>query len=237
MSMTRLQFEYAVQNALDGTGLDTIVSTTSSTPRFGTSQVQAVGDNVFAEEWGNILDANQTYRFNSVSTTTDSAGCVAITSLTTGSGDTAKNFYRVLSGPTDGNALYRETDYRNVPIATLSNYQAPWDYLYYLAGANFQMLPVASGTALTWGVSWTPTVISGLAADASVIDFPSGYEYLLVWQSAGKLLAGKGGKSDQAQVLFTLAETARKNLLAGVGRLTTRPNFLMFQDLAMHWGG
>lgn len=239
-TLTRLQFLYAVQNALDSTGTDTITTTTSTTPRFSADAVKAIGGNVFDEEWAGILDQNQVYRFNAITgLTTDSSGRIATSGLTTGSGDTAKNFYRVLSGFSDGNVLYRETDYRNVPLATVTNYNAPWDYLFYLAGSDyFQLLPVASGTTIQTWVSWTPTSIPDLSADASVIDFPAGSEYLLVWQTAAKLLAGKGGsEAGAAQVLFGLADDARKSMLAGVGRLTTRPNFMLFQDTAGSWGG
>lgn len=237
MSMTLTQFYSAVQNYLDATGVDANAAATVSTPRWDSTTIMAVGANVFQEEWANILDTNQTYRFNSVTTTTDANGQVAVSALTTGSADTKKYFYRVLSGPSDGTVLYRQTDFRNVPIATLTNYQAPWDYLYYLAGQNWQMLPIASGLSLTWFVSWTPTNLDALASGASVIDFPAGCEYILVWMTAGKLLLKGGAESAAAQALFALADDSRKNMLGGIGRLTTRPDFMMFADTAGNWGG
>lgn len=236
MSMTQAQFWAAVQNYLDSTGTDASSAATIDSLRWDHTTISAVGDNVFGEEWSNILDTNQVYRFQNITNlTTDSNGQIALTSLTTGSGDTAKNFYRVLSGFSDGTVLYRQTDYRNVPLGTVTNYQSPWDYLFYLAGQNFQFLPVASGTVLQTWVSWTPTTISALATSSSVIDFPS--PYVLVWQTAGKLLLKGGAQSGAAQTMFQLAEDARQNMLGSIARLTTRPDFLQFTDTAANWGG
>lgn len=235
MSMTRAEFQAAVQNYLDSTGTDASAAATVSTPRWDSTTISAVGDNVFNEEWSNILDTNQTYRFASVSVTTDSNGAVAISSLTTGSGDAVQNFYRILSGFTDGTILYRETDYRSVPLGTTTNYQNPWDYLYYLAGQNFQLLPVQASVALTTWVSWYPTTISALSADNVAIDFPQ--PYLLVWQTAAKLMMKGGSETDASRALSGLADEARKNMLGSIGRLTTRPSFLMFGDSASNWGG
>lgn len=236
--MNRTQFYTAVQNYLDSTGADANASSTTSTPRWNSATILAVGSIVFQEEWSNILDQNQAYRLNTVSVTTDSSGRIAISDLSTGSADAKKNFYRVLSGPTDGLVLYRETDFRNVPLGTSANYQAPWDYLYYLAGSDyFQLLPVASGTALTVVVNWTPQTLSALSGDSVAMDFPSGSEYVIVWETAGRLLLKGGSEAEAANALFALAAQARKNMMGQIARLTTRPSSLMFSDLAAHWGG
>lgn len=237
MALTLTQFYYAVQNYLDSTGVDANLAATTTSPRWDLLTIKAVGSQVFAEEWSNILDTNPYYRFNEVSATTNSSGQVTVASLTTGSADTVKNFARVLSGFSDGVVLYRETDYRNVPLATTTSYQAPWDYLYYLAGSNFQLLPVTASLAVTCWVSWTPCNLNALASGASTIDFPTDHEYLLVWATAAKLLLKGGAESGAAQTLLGLADDARKSMLGSVGRLTTRPSFLMFQDTAASWGG
>ena len=238
MTITRTQFQEMVQNAIDSTGMDAVAGSTVSTPRWGTATVNAVGGNVMNEEWSGILNQNPYYRFATITTTTDANGCVAISALTTGSADAKQNFYRVLSGFTDGTYLYKEVDFRNVPMATITNYQNPWDYLYYLAGSNFQLLPVASGTAITTFVNWTPPRVDQLSGDSVALDFPDGAEMILVWQPAAKLLAGKGGaEAAGAQVLTALADDARKNLYGSIARLTTRPSYLLMPDLAQSWGG
>ena len=237
MTITRTQFQEMVQNAIDSTGVDAVAGATVDSPRWNHVTVNAVGGNVMAEEWSGILNQNPYFQFNQISTTTDANGCVAIANLTTGSGDSKQNFYRVLNGFTDGTYLYKEVDFRNVPMATITNYQNPWDYLYYLAGANFQLLPVSSGIAITTFVNWTPPRVDQLSGDSVPLDFPDGSEMILVWQTAAKLLAGKGGaEAAGAQVLTALADDARKNLYGSVARLTTRPSFMLFQDTAMNWG-
>lgn len=236
-ALTRTTFYEAVINYLDATGVDANLAATTTTPRWDKSTILAVGDNVMSEEWSGILDQNQAYRVNTVSVTTASDGTVAVASLTTGSGDTQKVFYRILSGFTDGTVLYRETDFRNVPLGSSTNYQTPYEYLYYLMGANWQLLPVASGTALSVVVSYTPPSMGNLATDASTIDFPAGAEYILVWRTAAKLLLKGGTQTGPAAALDALADDARKNMYGQIGRLTTRPNSLMFQDLAQNWNG
>lgn len=236
MTITRTQFQEMVQNALDSTGVDAVSNATVDSARWNHVTVNAVGGNVCQEEWSGILNQNPYYRFASVSLTTDSNGCVSVANLSTGSGDTKQNLYRLFA-LTDGTYLYRQTDFINVPMATTTNYQTPWDYLFYLAGANFQILPVASGTAITAYVNWTPPRVDQLSADSVNIDFPDGAEHILVWQTAAKLLAGKGGaEAAAAAVLTALADDARKNLYGSIARLTTRPTFMGFLDIAANWG-
>lgn len=238
MTITRTQFQEMVQNAIDSTGVDAVAGATVDAPRWNHVTINAVGGNVMQEEWSGILNQTPYYRFATINTTTDANGCIAISNLTTGSGDTKQTFYRVLSGFTDGTYLYREVDFRNVPMATITNYQNPWDYLYYLAGSNFQLLPVSSGTAITTYVNWTPPRVDQLSGDGVSLDFPDGAEMILVWQTAAKLLAGKGGaEAAGAAVLSALADDARKNLYGSIARQTTRPSYALYPDTAMMWGG
>lgn len=209
-----------------------------SSTRWGDTLITTVGGVVMQNEWSGILNQNQYYRYNNVSVTTDSSGRIPIANLSTGTGDTKKNFYRVLSGPTDGQIVWKETDFRYVPTGTSTNYQNPYEYLYYLAGSDFfQLLPVASGTALTVPVNWTPPTISQLAGVGSVIDFPAGYEYLLAWVTAATLLLKGGAESQAATDLFSLADDARKNMLGDIARLTTRPTSALFNDSPAAWAG
>lgn len=228
MSFTRTQFIAAVRTVMDA----------ASSARWSDTDITAIGGLTFNNEWSVILNTNPYYRTNNVQNlTTDSNGEIAISSLTTGSGDTQKTFYRILSGFTDGTVLYREVDFRNVPLGTSTNYQSPWDYLYYLDGSNFQLLPVtASLSGLSVMVNWRPVQIDALAADSSTIDFPSGYEWLLAYQTGAVLLAKGGAETQATSDLMALAEEFRKSMLGYIGRLTTRPSSVQFQDLAMHWG-
>lgn len=230
MSMTRLDFQNNVLSFMDADG-------SGVTGRWTPALILSVAGIVHNTEWSAILNANQYYNFATVSVTTDSSGRVAISSLSTGSGDSAHTFYRILTGPTDGNILWRETDLRYVPLGTQTNYQNPYEYLYYLTGSYFQLLPVQSGLALTVDVNWTPTSIADLASDSSTLNFPAGNEWLLVWVTAATLLTKGGAESQAASDLFSLADGARKSMLGDIGRRTTRPNSALFSDSPQAWGG
>lgn len=192
-------------------------------------------------EWSDILNQNQYYRFGTRSVVTDSSGRIAIADLNSGSADSAEYFYRVLVGPTDGNILWRETDFRYVPLGTQSNYQNPYEHLYYLAGDYFQLLPVASGSALTVAVNHTPPRVDQLSDTSNTstvaVPFPSGYEMVLVWVTAATLLMKGAAESSAARDLFSLADDARRNMLGDIARRTTRPTYALFQDDPSAWGG
>lgn len=188
-------------------------------------------------EWTGILNQNPYYRFANRSVTTDSSGRIAISDLSSGTGDSREYFYRMLVGPTDGNVLWRETDLRSVPLGTQSSAQSPSEYLFYLAGDYFQLLPVASGTALTVAVNHVPPTIAQLAGEDSTVVFPTSYEYVAVWTTAGTLFMKGGAETGAAADLFALASDARRRMLADIGRRTTRPSFALFSDSPAAWGG
>lgn len=237
MTFTRTQFQESVQNWLDSTGADAVAGAVTSVPRWGTAVINSVGGMVHAQEWTKLLNQNRTYSFASVAVTTDANGAVSIASLSTGSADTKQNFFRLLSGFTDGNYLWRETDYDRVPLGTIQNYQSPWDYVYYLAGSNFQLLPVMASLSLTAFVNWTPPRIDQLSGDSVAINFPDGYENILSLQTAGYLLNKGGNEAGAANVLFAQADDMRTAMYAYLARLTTRPSSLAFSDLAVNWMG
>lgn len=227
MSMTRLEFQNNVTNFMDA----------ETSVRWSTALILSVAGIVCQNEWSDILNQNQYYTFGTRSVTTAAGGTVAISDLNAGSGDAAQYFYRVLVGFTDGSVLWKETDFRYVPLGTQQNYQNPYEYLYYLSGNYFQLLPVATGTVLTVQVNYTPPTIAQLAGDDSVVQFVAGYEWILVWVTAATLLLKGGTESQAASDLMTLADGARKNMLGDIGRRTTRPNFALYQDSASAWAG
>lgn len=227
MAMTRDQFVENVRQFMDA----------ESSQRWSDAFIISVGGIVSQNEWSDILNQNQYYRFGQRSVTTDSEGRVAIADLTTGSGDSTEYFYRVLVGFSDGNVLWTETDFRNVPLGTTTNYTNPYSLLYYLAGDYFQLLPVASGTQLTVAVNHTPPSIAQLADGNSTIVYPTGYEFIPVWVTAATLLLKGAAESQAASDLLSLADSARKNMLGDIARRTTRPSSALFVDSAGAWGG
>jgi len=153
------------------------------------------------------------------------------------SGDTAEYFYRVIGGFTDGSQLWTEVDAAELPVPYLSGAVAPIAPCFVQTGDAFQLLPVAQGTVLSVAVSHTPPTIVQLSGDLAQIQFPRGYEYILVWVTAATLLMKGGAESQAAADLMSLADGARKNMLGDIARRTTLPTFARFSDAAGAWAG
>ncbi len=232
MPVTQTQFLANVRSFMDA----------EQSTRWSDALILAVAGLVANDEWAHLLNANRFYNFATISVTTDSQGRIPLSQLSTGTGDTAQNFYRVLAGPTDGNILWRETDFDYVPLGAQTNYQNPYEYLYYIAGGDnttgfLQLLPVQAGLALTVGINWRPVTIDQLAGGGSNINFPAGYEWIPTWVTAATCLLKGGAEAGAAQVLYSLADDARKTMLGDLGRKTTRPTLARYQDSPAAWGG
>lgn len=187
-------------------------------------------------EWGSLLNANPYTRFNQLSPVTDANGQFTLDSLNSGSGDTKKYWYRLLA-LTDGTAVYRETQFVTVPLATTANYGQPYQRMYYLAGDNYQVLPVTSGLTLTATVNWTPPRPDQLASTLSAVDFPDGHESIL-WNLAGADLLTKGGAEvEAANALRAIAANQRKDMYQDLSRRSARPLFMGYGDTGADWGG
>jgi len=204
--------------------------------RWSDATIKLVLNNVFDGEWSNILNAAPYYRFAIRQTTTDANGQFAFTTLNSGSGDTEQNFYRIMS-VSDGNALYGQTRFQDVPLATTTNYLPTYPRLYYIAGQSVQVLPVAASLALYVGVNYKPTAISDLAGDASIIDYPDNSHLVLVWQAAALLLLKGGTEAAAAANLKAMADDDRKSLLDDIRRMTINPTLMAYPDQKYDWSG
>lgn len=226
--MTREAFISNVRSYMDAEGA----------PRWSNALITSVADIVLTNEWSDILNANRYYRFSLVSVTTDSDGRVPFADLSTGTGDDAQYFFRVLDeGFTDGNNIWTEVQFRDVPFATIINTQWNSSYAFYPAGEYFQMLPLMPSLALTAAVNYTPPVLSQLASDTSVVPYPDKYEWIPVWQTAATLLLKGGSQADSASLLAGLAKDARQNMLAHIARATTKPTSALYVDGPAEWNG
>lgn len=203
--------------------------------RWSPAVIVAAGGIVSTSEWSDIINQNRYYKFAQRTVTTDSQGRIALADLSSGAGDSAQYFYRLLPGLTDGNLLYSETTFANVPLAALQGSQSPFQYQYYYIGDYFQILPVQSGLILYAPVNWTPPSISQLAGPGSTIPFVTGYEQILVWMTAATLLMKGAAESQAASDLMSLSDGARKNMLGDLARRTTMPTFAIYPDTAAAW--
>ena len=198
-------------------------------------------DLAFWQEWANILNANNVYYSQSVTVTQDSNGQFAISALTTGSGDTQKNFYRILSlaQPQGGNQpqlFYRQTRYQDYPNPQ-PNQGTYLSGLWYRIGTQIQVMPVANGQTMSVQVNYRPPRVDQLATGASVVDFPDGYEMLLVHVAASYALTKGGSEVEAAQAIQAKADQIRSMMLLDLARQGTWPIVATAFDTPDQWGG
>lgn len=203
-----------------------------------TTDILPVLDNVFDTEWSNILSVAPYYRAAQRVVTTDTSGKFALSSLDSGSGDTAQRFYRVLA-ITDDNYIYDETRFQDVPLATTTNWALPyqWYRLYYLFGTTIQILPVASGVSLNVWVNYKPPVPSDLSGDAVTVDYPDNSHLILAQEAGARLLMKSGAESAGAAQLSAMADQNRQLMLLDLQRRTINPVRVMPVDDARDWAG
>lgn len=193
---------------------------------------------VFRDEWNGMLDTNPYYRFAKRTVTTDSTGLFAFSALNNGGGDSQQNAYKIMTLTDGANTVYRETDWRQVPLALSGTEDyLSYDRQYYLIGDSVQILPQTGNQSLQVGVNWTPTPIDELSNDLSTVDFPAGHENLLAMSAAALALSKGGAETQAAGDLLALAQKRREALYADVARKTGNPMFLQFPDHASVWGG
>ncbi|MEY4931839.1 MAG: hypothetical protein RLZZ403_159 [Pseudomonadota bacterium] len=226
MAISRAELVQLTREAMDAVNSD----------RWSNSLITSVLNVVYDDEWSNLLNASQYYTYGMRSVTTDSNGVVAFTSLNTGGGDAQQNFYRILS-VSDGNVLYAQTRFQDVPLATTTNYLPTYPRLYYIVGEQVQILPVASGTSLYVAVNYKPTSLSDLLSDASTINFPLGGEWIIANEAGARLLNKGGAESGAAQVLKREAAEMRMGLLDDIRRRTINPTMLAYPDQKYDWAG
>ncbi len=207
-----------------------------SSSRWSDATITTVLSSVYGDEWSNILNAQPYYTFAKRTVTTDSDGLVPFSSLSSGAGDSQQNFYRILS-VSDGNVLYTQTRFQDVPLATTTNYLPTYPRLFYTAGQNLQILPVSSGLTLYVYVNYKPTPFNQLTTNNSVIDFPDGGELVLANEAGAALLNKGGAESGAAQVLRNEATLSRTLMLDDLRRYTIQPTMMAYPDQKYEWGG
>jgi hypothetical protein len=203
--------------------------------RWSDSLIKTVLNSVFEAEWSNILNAAPYYKFATRTVTTDADGQFALSDLDLDSGDSSQYWYRIMS-VSDGNYLYQQTRFQDVPLATTTNYLPSHPRLYYIAGDNVQILPVASDVTMTIGINYKPQSISDLLSDSSsVVDFPRNSHLILVWEAAAQLLLKGGAETSAAVDLKALARQERESLLDDIRRRTINPTMMAYPDNKSDW--
>lgn len=188
------------------------------------------------QEWKRILDASAFYRVGRRTVTADADGYYAVADLSTGTGDNQQRLYKVI-GFTQGDIVYEQTSmeqYLLSPQDGLSNYP---QWLWFFEGDQIMSLPkTPAGTALIV-VNHIPTRFDQLADDASTVTWPDGYEQVLVWSAAAKLLQKGGVETGAAASLEMMANMAREDMLQDLLRRSLKPVAMKYNDSAIEWGG
>lgn len=226
MAVSRAQLVEYTREAMDAVGSD----------RWSDALIKSVLNVVYDDEWSNLLNASQYYTYGMRQVTTDSNGVVAFSSLNNGAGDSQQNMYRILS-VSDGNVLYAQTRFQDVPLATTTNYLPTYPRLYYIVGEQVQILPVSSGQSLYIAVNYKPTALQDLGSDASTITFPMGGEWIIANEAGARLLNKGGAESVAAQVLKREAAELRAGMLDDIRRRTINPTMLAYPDQKYDWAG
>lgn len=216
--------------------MDAVGPSGQASGRWSESLIKTVLNQVFDSEWDLLLDAAPYYTFAMRTVSTDSNGQVALSSLDSGTGDNQQNMRRILS-ISDGNILYSESRFQDVPLATTTNYLPTYPRIFYLAGDYIQILPVNSNLSLNIGVNYKPTAILDLASNSSTVNYPENNHLVLVYAAASQLLRKGGSESNQAQVLAKMADEERATVLDSLRRRTINPTRLAYPDTKWEWAG
>lgn len=232
MAFTRAQLRTRVLRRMDAVSSGRWDTTAGSS-----GEVDQVLGFIFDREWRRILNANPFYRTNRVQPTSDASGLYSISALSTGSGDTAKRFYRII-GVVINEAVYEEVTKKNYILGSSLNIGYR---VWYRDGDQIATLPVEQNKTLSgnegFHVNWIPTRIDNLAADDSNVDFPDGYEEILCLEAAAFLLAKGGAETDTTAAFRALAESLRQEMLADIQRFSIAPMRTQYPDSPYDWAG
>lgn len=196
-------------------------------------------------ELGKLLNANNQYYVNGtandLTVTQDENGQFNWSDFTTGTGDSVKTVYRVItlgqpSGGADGTSgpLY----YSWVPFIRYPNPQPSTSlpYVWTRIGSKVQILPAVDGQQLVAVVNYRPCRVEDLAADSSDVPFPDGYELLLPYLAGAAMLDKGGAEAGAANVLLANAEAIRSDMMLDLGRMSTQPVIAQSFDNPTDWG-
>lgn len=225
MTITRDELVLLTRQQADAVGSD----------RWDDPEILRMLNWVYDSEWGRILQAAPYYRFQTIPLTTDVNGRFTLASLNTGTGDAARLCFRVITLH-DGNVQYQEVRYQDVPLGTIGSFSPVYRKMFYLAGEEYQVLPVVS-TTLTAVVNYQPQSILGLASGSSIVVFPENNEYIVACETAARMLLKGGAESQAAADLMKLAANERLEMLDIIRRKSINPTRMAYPDNPADWAG
>ena len=190
-------------------------------------------DLVLRREWRNILNANRNYRIARRTHTPTSEGLIALSDLSSGTGDSAQVFYRVL-GLSRGSVVYKEIDQMDV-VVTASGHGEQWGYQSWCrAGDNLLVLPMNTDSVVEL-VNHHPPLPSNLVGGSSTVVYPVGYEQILTYEIAAMMLSKGGTETEASAQLKTFAEEWRRDMLEDIKRTSTNATQIAYSDSSGEW--
>jgi len=222
--------------------MDSVGSTRWNTTAGAAGEVDRALGTIHLKEFKRILNVNRHYRMNKIQPSTDANGHILVSALSTGSGDTKRNFYRILQ-LTINNYPYKEGTQEEWALGQAQGV-APRVYFRSDTGSapSFMALPVMasytfSGSGDFVWVNWYPTAVHDLSADGITVDFPDGYEDIIAYQAAARLLAKGGAETETTIALKGLAEEMRADMLQDLARDSAKAQRAIYEDTAAMSGG
>jgi hypothetical protein len=229
MSLTRAQLTTQTRNVMNAV----------SSGQWTDAEIQDWLGLAHWQEYANLLNAINTYTLQQVSVTQDVNGQFALSALSTGTGDTAKNFYRILAlaQPATSSGVY-QFFYQQTKFQMYPNPQpnTAMPYVWYRFGSYIQVLPVQQGIGLTVSVNYRPPRVNQLSTDSIAVDFPDGYEPILSWRAAALALRKGGSEVPAANEMDRMADEMRALMLMDLGRTGTQPTIAGALDDISDWG-
>lgn len=229
MSLTKAQLRTKVLEAMDATGFAWRWDTEPG------GEVDFWIGQAHDAEWKSALDSSSFYRIGRRTPTSDSQGRYVITDLNSGSGDNIERLYKVIAVCID-NVVYKEDRMKNFIQTSVNGVLEPW-YIWWFEGGYIRALPTqASKTATVVVVNHIPVRFDQLSAEDVTVDWPDGYENILIWSSAIALLNKGGTESLAAAPLQALLQPARLAMNDNLARRSIAPTQMQYNDASSDWG-
>ncbi len=215
-------------------------------PRWSDASIQSLLGLAQWQELGKLLNANNQYYVNGgasdLMVTQNANGQFLWDNLTTGTGDSVKTVYRVLTlgqpaGSAQGSSgplFYKEVKYERFPNPQPST---SLPYVWYRIGSYVQVLPAVPGQVMQACVNYRPCQVQNLSADSVAVPFPDGYEQMLAYLAGAMMLDKGGAEAGAANVLLANAESIRSDMMMDLGRFSTQPIIQQAMDDPQAWGG
>lgn len=237
MSSTRAQLTLLARELADAV----------DSPRWSDPSIQSLLGLAQWTEIGKLLNAFNQYYVNGgdqgLIVTQDSLGQFNWSDLTSGTGDSVKTVYRVITlgqpsgggaNGTSGPLFYQNVDYIRYPNPQPST---SLPYVWYRIGLKVQVLPAVAGQTLNAVVNYRPCQVQNLSTDSVAVPFPDGYETMLAYLAGAMMLDKGGAEAGAANALLANAEGIRNDMMMDLGRTSTAPIIARASDDPEAWMG